>query len=837
MRQTIEGFSLSPQQMRLWLLQQGSDNYRAYCTLLIEGALDTAALRRAVETVFLRHGIFRTTFYRLPETALPVQVINDRLLYSWQQATVEADLEQREKLDRLLLEAQSFSLNIEQGPLLNCSLLTLAEQKHVLCVSASPLHVDVHTLSHLIREVSSLYHNCSGTLGDQESEVPQYVQFSEWQNSLLEEEEGRAYWSNKSIAPSMLLALPYERKREISTHFNPFFVSTSIKPALQRNIDALLKCYQCSLPVFLFTCWQLLLWSFLNLDELLCGLGVNGRVYDELNNIAGPTAKYIPFFCHPNKRQRFCDFLEAVKVEYEEGLAHQLYFASAGPETVTAPLLYPFGFDYYKIAPPAATDGGISFALQQCYSRSEPFKIRLVVQEHPDESLTVTLEYHADLYAAQDIQRLSKQLMLLINDAVRRPECVISELEIFSDYESEQNSLTSDGGINWNPLSQLDITTQSDSEASEDINAVVPRDMLEFQLLQIWEEKLQVRPILITDNFFELGGHSILAVSLMAQISKQLGIDLPLATLFDHRTIAELAVIVRQQTYTPDAPILVAIQPEGTKLPFFCIHPAGGTVFCYTHLARHLGPDQPFYGLQIPEFLEEDEIYLRVEEMAARYIAEMQTVQPQGPYSLGGWSSGGVMAFEIAQQLRRRNQEVGLLALLDTVIPHGHLHPEAQTEKLDTSDVAIVQEVTARKGSPVKEGLFTLSPEEQLSYVLEEGKKANFVPADTGLEQFRRLRRIHLMNLHSMTTYIPEIYPGQIDMFRAIEPMRSGKSGEGPAVHPVGWSLTGGWEALTTKGVVVHKIPGNHKQMMNEPNVQAVATALANCLEQVASSV
>ena len=1333
---TNEGYSLSPQQARLWLLQQQCNAYRAYYTVMIEGALDVGALRRAVEAVLWRHDIFRTTFYRLPGMGLPMQVINDQLLYSWQQISLTTGPEQQEKSDRLLLEVQNYPLNLEEEPLLRCSLLTLAEQQHVLCVCTSALHADMHTLAQFMQEVSTLYGKSSTEVDEaQEEELNQYVQFSEWQNSLLEEEEGKAYWSEQSGASSTLLRLPYERKREMPVHFHPRTVGVDIAPALQKQIEALCTEQRCTLPVFFFACWQALLWRFVNQNDLLCGINTTSRIYDELRDIAGPLAKYIPLHCHPEKRQRFCDFLGTIQTKYEAHLEQQLYFALEDPDGSRQ---YPFGFDYYEI-PAVTTTGGISFVPRQCYVCSEPFKVRLIVQEYPGAAPMLTLEYNSELYTAQDIQRLAEQLLLVLNDAAIRPESMLDELEILGTAErelvlrsynqtntaypqemclhqlferqaertpdaiavvdegqqvtyhalnrlshqlaaylqtqaigpevlvglylersvalviailgvlkagaayvpldlttpqprlrfiasdahlrmvltseslqsrleewpeqvpivalesinehlvqnqalsplayhptasnlayviytsgstgeprgvmiphqgvahyvhwcsqhynvasgrgslvhspvsfdltvtalfaplavgwtawllkqekeldelvamlqqtgqwsllkltpahlnllnqmlepheladrsgalilggealkgdqirpwvreapqtrivneygptetvvgcciyevapdeeieeqvpighpiantrcyvlderglpvpigiigelyiggvglgrgyigradltaerflpdpyssvpgsrmyrtgdlaryknqqgileylgridrqvklrgyrvelgdieatlslhemvrdcvvdvyetpgrdkslaayvvSERNTtpdpsmfrsylssrlpaymlpdsyifldtlpLTANGKVNRALLPSPEGNVRSVDRVPEDINAVVPRDMLEFQLLQIWEEILPTRPIFITDSFFELGGHSILAVSLMAKIRKRLGIDLPLAILFDHRTIADLAVVTRQQSSIPEPPALVAIQPEGTKPPLFCIHPAGGTVFCYTNLARHLGTDQPFYGLQMPDFISEGETCVSLEKMAARYVAEIQAVRPQGPYLLGGWSSGGLMAFEIAQQLRRRNQEVGLLALMDTVLPYAYRQPDARIEELDTSDAAMVKEIISRRSFSVREDISALPPEEQLRSVLEEGKKAHFIPADTDLDQFRCLRRIHLMNLHAIKSYVPEIYAGQIDIFRAVESLIPDEVKEIPDVLPLNWTLTGGWEELTTKEVAVHEIPGNHKQMMSEPNVQFVATALKNRLEQVASSV
>ena len=173
---------------------------------------------------------------------------------------------------------------------------------------------------------------------------------------------------------------------------------------------------------------------------------------------------------------------------------------------------------------------------------------------------------------------------------------------------------------------------------------VAPRNALEVQLANLWEEVLGVRPVGVTDNFFELGGHSLAAVRSFALIEKRLGKKVPLATVFQGATVEHLANILRRRTEAAPRSSLVAIQPDGSRRPLFLIHPAGGHVFPYAHLARHLGSDQPCYGLQARGLEEGQEPHSRIEDMAAYYIEALRTVQPRGPYLLGGWSMGGVIA-------------------------------------------------------------------------------------------------------------------------------------------------------------------------------------------------
>ncbi len=199
---------------------------------------------------------------------------------------------------------------------------------------------------------------------------------------------------------------------------------------------------------------------------------------------------------------------------------------------------------------------------------------------------------------------------------------------------------------------------------------VGPRDELEHQLVQIWEEVLDVRPIGVTDNFFDLGGHSLLAVRLFALIEERLGKRLPLTAVFQGATVEHLAAVYfRRQAEPGSQSSLVPIQPAGGRPPLFLVHPAGGQVFPYIHLARSLGFEQPCYGLQAAGLDDGQDRLTRIEDMASRYIHALQTVQPTGPYFIGGWSMGGVIAFEMAQQLVGKGQEVASLVLVDAGLP------------------------------------------------------------------------------------------------------------------------------------------------------------------------
>jgi aspartate racemase len=199
---------------------------------------------------------------------------------------------------------------------------------------------------------------------------------------------------------------------------------------------------------------------------------------------------------------------------------------------------------------------------------------------------------------------------------------------------------------------------------------VAPRNELELQLTEIWERVLGVRSIGIRDNFFELGGHSLIAVRLFAEIEQTWGQNLPLATLFQKQTIAELADVLRQKEWSAPWSSLVTIQPHGSKPPLFCFHPVGGNVLEYYPLAEYLGRDRPIYGLQSQGLDGKQQLVTSIPEMASNYIQEMLTIQPQEPYLLIGYSFGGLLVYEVAQQLQALGKRVDFLAVLDYNSPN-----------------------------------------------------------------------------------------------------------------------------------------------------------------------
>jgi amino acid adenylation domain-containing protein len=368
----------------------------------------------------------------------------------------------------------------------------------------------------------------------------------------------------------------------------------------------------------------------------------------------------------------------------------------------------------------------------------------------------------------------------------------------------------------------LRLDPSADDHAGAD--RVEPRDIVELELVRIWQEVLGVPRVGVRDNFFEAGGHSLLAVRLMAQVQQRFGRELPLSVLFQGGTVEEMATRLRGGE-SGETSSLVPIQPAGSRPPLFCVHPAGGDVLCFAELARHLGPDQPFYGFQSRGLTGAEPPLTRIEDMAAHYIEEMRRQQPQGPYRLGGWSLGGVVAFEMARQLREQGDEIALLVILDSV---PDLTAEAAGFQTDVDfllDMAgYVESLWGRSLGLTRADLESLDSEAQMEVFAERLRGADFLPPGAGVEQLARILRVYKANANAAGFYEPRPYPGGLTLIRAADmpPVP-----EGPLSEP---DL--GWGRVVEGPVEVLPVPGQHLTILAEPYVEGLARELERCLSR-----
>jgi amino acid adenylation domain-containing protein len=349
-------------------------------------------------------------------------------------------------------------------------------------------------------------------------------------------------------------------------------------------------------------------------------------------------------------------------------------------------------------------------------------------------------------------------------------------------------------------------------------NQVSPRNTLELKLVQCWEQLFGFGPISVKDNFFDLGGHSLLAVPMVTMAEKSLGRKIPLSLLFQEPTIERIARSLQRQTGPAISETLVELQPGESSQPLFLVHPVGGNVFCYTHLVRHLGPSRAIYAFQAQGLDGENVPHERIETMATQYLEAMLKVQPEGPYFLGGWSMGGAVAFEMAQQLRVRGERVAVLALQDSYAP-------VYDERRSKDDLMVLKNFALDLGIALDhldppDNLRALELDELLARLLEHSIAAEIVDSSFGVKQFRNLFQVFRSNNRAFESYSPRPYQDRIQLFIA-----------GDKSAGVAEAQTKGWSELAGE-VETHVIAGDHYTILRNPNVEKLAEELTACLQE-----
>jgi len=368
-----------------------------------------------------------------------------------------------------------------------------------------------------------------------------------------------------------------------------------------------------------------------------------------------------------------------------------------------------------------------------------------------------------------------------------------------------------------------------------DSDYVAPENDIERRLAGFWQELLGVDEIGVEDSFFDLGGHSLIAVRLFAQIRKAYNVDFPISVLFEAPTIRKCAELIAARGVPKeggegDAPAAPAT-PErrfthlvpmhsgegGPKTPFFLVAGMFGNVLNLRHLAHLVGTDRPFYGLQARGLYGDEEPHRDLREAAKDYIAEMRQVQPSGPYMLGGFSGGGITAYEIARQLSEAGEEIAALVMLDTPLPVRH--PLSKADRLKIQ----LQEMRNKGASyPIQWAKNRIAWEIQKRQPKEE-------TAETG-QQFHDTE-IEAAFMESVNSYPLHPWDGPLTLFR---PPLVGKweLGPGKLVHQERYYLShdNDWTPWAPS-IEVFEVPGDHDSMVLEPNVRVLAAQMKTCLE------
>ena len=432
-----EGFRLSPQQEQLWSIQQSNGVYCAQFVLKIEGQLQVNLLKGTLQQIVDRHEILRTNFYRQPGIKVPIQVVNEDSIFSWRE--IGENDSKSHQIEELCWEERQLFSDSKQNLYLRASLLVDSPDRSFLLITLPSLCADSWSLDNLAKEIRDIY-DAGLRREELENEPVQYVQFSEWCNELLEDESvktGKAYWHQQRSRLIPPLKIPFESYSSKQAKFEPKFYTLRLESDLVSKLGEIATLHTITITEFLLACWQTLLWRITGQPGITVDTLYPGRKYEELHEMLGLLAKYLPVQCSFQENLKFTEVLSSICDTLNSHEKWQEYFVREDHrKTTDSPLGLPISFEFQKW-PGGYESDEVSFSLEKQYVCFDQFKLKLSCMLRP-ESLTAEFHYDPELIDPEGIPYLADQFQALVTSALDNPEATVGELNIMSDRQLQQ---------------------------------------------------------------------------------------------------------------------------------------------------------------------------------------------------------------------------------------------------------------------------------------------------------------------------------------------------------------------------------------------------------------
>jgi pimeloyl-ACP methyl ester carboxylesterase len=756
--------------------------YNYPLALRMRGVLDRSALERSIHEIVRRHqplrSVFRISEGRLMQVVLwpqplPLPVVD---LSNRCQAEREAEAL------RLAVADANRPFDLGHGPLLRAKLWRLGPEDHLLLLTTHHIVSDNLSMAILLWELSLAYGAFSA---GQPSPLPeisfQYGDFVRQQQKRFEHEalEYIAFWQQQLAGRDGFHHVPPDHVRPESQTYRGAHERLTLDESLTNSLKTLGVKEKVSPFMVLLAALQCLLCRYSGQQDIGVASCVANRQSPQVEKLVGHFSNHVIFRTSLADNPTFREVLRQVRKTALTAYSYQdLPFGSLIEQLETTSdarrnnlfqallVLIEAPKEKWKFS-------GLDVSLLRLDVGTTAYE--LIIWLKLGERLEVDLQYNSALFEVATIRQILADYGAVLGAVSKNPEARVGELEIARSQSESDN----------------------DPRLEHTQDYMGPKDRIESQLVRLWEAVLGKRSIGIEDDFFELGGTSLLAARLFAQIEEAFKLSIPLVTLVQAPTITKLAKVIHAADSSNAWHSLVTIQAGGVRPPLFCIHGESGNLLMYRSLARHLNPDQPVYGLQ-PQGLDGKQAPLtKIEDMAARYIKEIQVIQPEGPYFLAGYCMGGTIAFEIAQQLIQRGQKVGLLALLDTynwrmMKPTFLDHLYFNVQRWWFSCGHFFSTRSTKKLSSLRARFHELCNESKLS---ECNRRAAY-------------------------SYIAKAYRGRI---LHVHPTRQYARYNRPEI---------GWDELAAGGVEVFLVPSYPAQLVEEPFVRDLAIKLRSCITE-----
>ena len=619
------------------------------CNLRMHGALDIEAFRKSFNLIIKRHEAFRTnisdsgeSLIIQPHRSIPLDIKDISNLIEEQQSSI---------LKEFISKQNHTPFKLTEDPLLRITLHKLSSKSYYFTLITHSIICDGYSMNIILNELSELY-NAYAT--GEDIKLPTPAQISNFAldqltyNNSTDYHLTQDYWIKQFKENLPVLTFPVDSPREKADSYKRKVLHFKIEGSEFNGLKVITQEKKCSTATGLLSIFELSLYNQTCQNDIVIGLPIAGQTgifYD----LIGQCVNLLPIRSTVDSNETYNEYLKRRSSQLYSDYDHQklnlneliskLKTRKGSQHPPTIPILF-------SIQPSEQIDfNGITHELELYSPVAQTFDVSLYAILRED-MLDLKWVYNSDLFKRKTIESFQNNFVETLVQVINNPELKIKDLPL----NTRQNN---------------DLLASSTQPIESVFMENGPRTAMEFLVADIWSEYLKIPVTNINSDFFKLGGHSMIAVKIMMAIAKRIGKRLPLATLFEHSTVESLAKKIDSGN-KEKWKSLVPIKTSGNKPPLYIVHGYGMNVLTFKNMANSVDKDQPLYGLQSKGLDPNDDPDESVEEIAHNYVQELLEHNPTGPFVIAGYSSGGIIALEMSEQLLKLNKKIAFLGMIDT---------------------------------------------------------------------------------------------------------------------------------------------------------------------------
>ncbi|MGD9632020.1 MAG: amino acid adenylation domain-containing protein [Pirellulales bacterium] len=822
---------LSACQQRLWFLHQlnpGSQAYTLAFGYALLGELDDLLLERCFGLLLERHEVLRTTFG--VSSGEGYQRISTGGVFSLERLDLRGipEGEREGQLEQVLNAAAREPLDLKQGPLLRALLVEVGPQVHALLVVVHHLVFDGWSERVLFQELKQLYE--AAGQGQTLAALPlQYADFAAWQQRDLKTsrlDAAREYWKTQLRDAPGCLDLPTDHPRPSEPTSAGRTLFRNLPEPLREALKQFSRQQQTTLFVTLLAAFKVLLYRYTGQEDLVVGTAVAQRERTELESLIGFFANTVALRTRLSGNLTFRELLQRVQQVTGEAIAHQELPFEQVVQLLSIPRQpsQPSWLQVMFVLHNACEDGlqlpGLQISRLPVDPGTAKFDLTLIAVDQP-QGLDFWIEYRTDLFQQETIERLYQHLLVILQEVLKNPLHEIQRLKLSQKEERNQthSNLTDRPGFQQWPRNSAPNTSPSSN---------APQTEIEERVAAVWRQLLGVSSICVCDDFFQIGGHSLLAVKLAAELERSLGVRLTVNELLLFSTIREQANLIQSLSTVGTTSSLITLR-ESTGPTLIMLPGIEGVGQLARAVIRHLPSELRIVGVDL-KYPRVELVPASIQDFAKDCVELILSANLAGPYQLVGYSFGGMLAYEVACQLRVKGLPIGLVGIIDT-------GPIYTAEMSFIERTAYMRHAIANSPTRIASFIRMKNRTEQIQRFLAFLRKvtrrikrklhakqftsavAELLEQEDAAETTTPERAATLAYLKAFCGYTPTAYPGPITLFRAQE--RPVFRGATPDL---------GWRHFQIGRIEICHVPGDHKSMLDEPYRQVLGLQIGGAL-------